>query len=209
MTKFYLFKRGIKLIVGLRGKIFKLETNYLHLDTGSVVYEIFISFKTFDILKDNTNKEIFLYIFHSITERNQKLFGFLNEKDKSLFELLRSLSGIGEMTALRVLSFFTGSQLLEIVQTNDVKMLEKIPKVRGKTSQKIIFEIKQNIKKFELLLENEKVQLRSISMELELAIQALIQLGYDQKTASKEVSRVTSLGISSVPDIIREVLKSN
>lgn len=197
------------MIVGLRGNIRKLEPNTLHLDTGSVVYELFISFKTFDLLKDKPKENVYLHVFHSITDRNQRLFGFLEEKERALFELLKSLSGIGELTALRVLSFLTASELLQIVQAGDSKRLEKIPKVKGKTSEKILFEVKQNFKKFEFLLEMEKGKEITLPQEFDLAIQALVQLGYDERTASKEVKRVTDTGIHSIPDIIREVLKSN
>lgn len=197
------------MIVGLRGKIRKLEPSALHLDTGSVVYELFISFKTFDLLKDKPQEEVYLHVFHSITDRNQRLFGFLEENERALFELLKSLSGIGELTALRVLSFLTASELLQIVQAGDSKRLEKIPKVKGKTSEKILFEVKQNLKKFEFLLEMEKGKKITLPQEFDLAIQALVQLGYDERTASKEVKRITDTGIHSIPDIIREVLKSN
>lgn len=197
------------MIIGLKGKIKKIEPARLHIDTGNVVYEVLISFRTFDFFKDKLKEEIYLYIYHSITDRYQRLFGFVEENDRSLFELLKSLSGIGELTALRVLSFFNAAELLEVVQKNDTKRLEKIPKVKGKTSEKILFEVKQNIKKFEVFLEENMEKERAPDQEFNLAIQALIQLGFDEKTATREVGKTTQAGFHSIPDIIREVLKSN
>lgn len=199
------------MISGIRGKIFKLELGKVFIDVGFVIYEINISFKVFDILKEKSSQEeIFLYIYHSISERTQKLFGFLNEQDKAMFELLKSLSGIGESTALRVLSFLTPNELLEIVKTENKKRLEKIPKIRGKTSEKILFEIKQNIHKFQSFHteESEAVPSFSLNSEEELALQGLLQLGYDEKTALTSIKRLRELKLSSAAEIIREVLKS-
>lgn len=198
------------LISGIRGKIFKLELGKVFVDVGSVVYEINISFKVFDKLKEiSKDEEIFLYIYHSISERTQKLFGFLDEKDKSMFELLKSLSGIGESTSLRILSFLTPNELLEIVSTENKKKLEKIPKIRGKTSEKILFEIKQNIHKFQdFNIKETSTEQEVLSSQEELAIQGLIHLGYDEKTAHNEIKKLKSLKLTMASEMIREVLRN-
>lgn len=198
------------MIYGLRGKVHQLDISKLYLDTGAVVYEIWIPFKIFDELKDRKKEEIFIYIYHSINERGQKLFGFANRKERDLFELLKSLQGIGEMTALRVLSFLEAGELLQIVKSGEKSKLEKIPKIKGKTSEKILFEVKQNVKKFESFLgeiENP-VGANNKDKEAELAVLALVQLGFDEKTASKQVDAMTQKGISETADIVREVLKT-
>lgn len=196
------------MIAGLRGKIHKLDLGKVFLDTSSVVYEVFISFKVFEVLKEKKpNEEVFLYIYHSISERTQKLFGFLDERDKSMFELLQSLSGIGESTSLRILSFLTPAELLQIVKNQDKKKLEKIPKIRGKTSEKILFEIKQNIHKFQDFHE-ETTASAPLNKEEELALLGLVQLGYDEKTALDKIQKLQKLKLSSASEIIREVLRT-
>ncbi len=196
------------MISGIRGKIYKLDLGKVFLDTGSVIYEIYISFKVFEQLKEkHPNEEIFLYIHHSISERTQKLFGFLEEQDKSMFELLKSLSGIGESTSIRILSFLTPHELLQIVKNQDKKKLEKIPKIRGKTSEKILFEIKQNIHKFQGF-ENLETSEENFTSEEELALLGLIQLGYDEKTAITQIQKIKSLKLSNASEIIREILKT-
>jgi Holliday junction DNA helicase RuvA len=198
------------VIYGLRGKIFQLDISKLYLDTGYVVYEILIPFKIFDELKDKKKEEIFIFIYHSINERGQKLFGFATRKERDLFELLKSLQGIGEMTALRVLSFLQAEELLEIVKSGDKSRLEKIPKIKGKTSEKILFEVKQNVKKFENFLgDGEKLSPQeSHDKQNELAILALMQLGFDEKNATKYAEIATQKGFKETADIVREVLKT-
>ena len=72
------------MIAGLRGKIRKININKAFIDVNGVVYELNISFKSYDILRDSNNKEVFLFVFHSITDRSQKLFGFTEEKEREL-----------------------------------------------------------------------------------------------------------------------------
>ena len=195
------------MIAGLRGKIRKVNINKAFIDVNGVVYELNISFKSYDILKDTNNKEVFLFVFHSITDRSQKLFGFTEEKERELFELLKSLQGIGEMTALRVLSFLSPLELIDAVKREDKTKLEKIPKVKGKTSEKILFEVKQNLKKFESFLEDSSSSSPKSANE-SLSILALLQLGFDEKTANREVKKqLEKTPDAETADIIREVLK--
>lgn len=196
------------MIAGLRGFIRKVNVNKAFLDVNGIFYELHISFKTFDQLKDSIHKEATLSVYHSITDRSQKLFGFTEEKERELFELLKSLPGIGEMTALRVLSFMSPSELIDSVKREDRTKLEKIPKVKGKTSEKILFEVKQNLKKFEGFLEESSQSDTFPSNNESLSILALTQLGFDEKTAIREVKKhLEKSPNAETADIIREVLK--
>ena len=111
------------------------------------------------------------------------------------------------MTALRVLSFLSPSELIDAVKREDKTKLEKIPKVKGKTSEKIIFEVKQNLKKFEGFLDDSSSSSPKSANE-SLSILALLQLGFDEKTANREVKKqLEKTPDAETADIIREVLK--
>lgn len=95
------------MISGLKGILKKLEVGFAHIETGGITYEVTISFKTYWELKSlPSHSEIQLQIFHAMSERGQKLFGFLTEQDKEFFKVIKGLQGIGELTALKILSFF-------------------------------------------------------------------------------------------------------
>lgn len=197
------------MIAGLRGILEKINVSSLQINVAGIIYEVSIPYKTFEDLKDKKGAEIKIFVYHHINERGQKLFGFLNEQDKELFLLIRGLNGIGEMTALKILSFLNAGELYDIVVSGDVKKLEKIPKVKGKTSEKIIFEVKQNLKKFEAFLRETKNDYKpSRDDKIELSILALKQLGFDDKTAEKEVQRVIKENkLEDTAEIIKEVLR--
>ncbi|AOP33451.1 Holliday junction ATP-dependent DNA helicase RuvA [Leptospira tipperaryensis] len=211
------------MISGLKGNLRKLEVGFAHLETGGVTYEITISFKTYLELKSlPSSKEIYLHIFHAMSERGQRLFGFLTEQDKEFFKVMKGLQGIGELTALKILSFFSAEDLYRIAQSGEAKELEKIPKVKGKTSEKIFFEVKQNLKKLELFLSGTPPKGMSLSLpsststpeeaaasrRKEIAVLGLIQLGFEEKAAIKEVEKVLKNSPETDPgEIIREILK--
>ena len=136
------------MIAGLKGYLEELKTDKVLINVSGVIYDVNISFKTYDELTSKIGNEIKLLIYHSISERTEKLFGFLQEKEREVFIRVRNLPGIGEMTALRVLSFLSPEELIDCVKREDKTKLEKIPKIKGKTSEKILFEISQNLKKF-------------------------------------------------------------
>lgn len=197
------------MIAGLKGYIERLDVSVIEINVNGVVYEVFISFKTYEQLRILNEKEVYLCIYHLINERSQRLFGFMNIRDRELFKLIRGLHGIGEMTALKILSFMSADDLYRAVVNGDNSQLEKIPKVKGKTSEKIIFEVKQNIKKFEAFLNDTDINYSPTREDKQdLSVLALIQLGFDEKTAIKEVSKVIKeKNIDDTAEIIREVLK--
>ncbi len=165
------------MIAELLGSLVNIEIGTAYVYVNGVTYEVNVAFKTFERLKNQMGEEVHLYIYHSITDRTQKLYGFLEKQEKEIFKLMKSLSGIGEVTALRVLSFLTVDELYHAVVQNNRGILEKIPKVRGKTSEKIIFEVKQNIKKFESFLSGEETATQTENNQKELSILAL-RLGF-------------------------------
>jgi len=216
------------MIGSIRGKVLRLDLSTVLLETNSGIgYEIYITFPTHLHLKTSQKeKETLLYIYHSITDRSQKLFGFLSRRDRELFQLMKSLNGIGELTALKILSFYNANSLFTIATDENKAALEKIPKVKGKTSEKVLFELKQNLKKLESFLQKE-VEPNGISSpstdieftqsiskstpenaDRDLAVLGLIQLGFDEKTSRKEVERIWKLGTTEASEIIREVLQN-
>lgn len=217
------------MIGSLRGQVLRLDLSSVLIETSSGLgYEVFITFPTHLHLKSKARKkDVLLYIFHSITDRNQKLFGFINTRDRELFQLMKSLNGIGELTALKILSFYNADSLFTIATDENKAALEKIPKVKGKTSEKVLFELKQNLKKLESFLQKDSSESKDenisdsstvtlekdISPRLEnnakdLAILGLIQLGFDEKNSRKEVERLWNSGTKEASEIIRLVLQN-
>ena len=94
------------MIVSVSGKILKKSPSEVIVDVNGLGYQCFISTNTYDLLGKPGDKLRLLTFFH-VTENSQSLFGFSNETEKNLFEMLISVSGIGPKTAIALLSAVT------------------------------------------------------------------------------------------------------
>ena len=177
------------MIVFLKGKIQNLSANELVLDVNGVGYECLITSSTYDNLINNHNNTITILIYHHITEATQKLFGFLNENEKTTFKLLISVSGIGPKTAIQLLSSVSAQELENRIKTGEVGLLTSISGIGPKTAKRIIIELKE---KFISLDENEMpIEEDSfINSNYKDAQDALIVLGYNRRETHIQLSKI-------------------
>ena len=69
------------------------------------------------------------------------LFGFSSREERSLFDRLCAISGVGPKLALSVLSTFTPSQLAGVVVAEDAGMMATVPGVGKKLASRLLLEL--------------------------------------------------------------------
>ncbi|MCX6062407.1 MAG: Holliday junction branch migration protein RuvA, partial [Campylobacterales bacterium] len=126
------------MIVGLIGNIDHKEPSKIHLEVNGIIYEVFISFHTYGEL---TDKSMRLYISHVIREDAQQLYGFSQKGEKTLFEGMLKINGIGPKAALAICSTFTPEQFAGIISSKDVNALKKVPGIGPKSAARIMVEL--------------------------------------------------------------------
>ena len=80
-----------------------------------------------------------------VREDSLTLFGFLDDDEKSVFELLQTASGVGPKLAQAMLAVLSPDQLRRALTTEDVKSLTAVPGIGQKGAQRIILELKDRI----------------------------------------------------------------
>jgi len=80
-----------------------------------------------------------------VREDSMTLFGFLDEDEKGLFEMLLTASGVGPKLAQAMLAVLSPDDLRRAVTTEDVKALTRVPGIGQKGAQRIILELKDRI----------------------------------------------------------------
>ncbi|HYO41329.1 MAG TPA: Holliday junction branch migration protein RuvA [Nocardioidaceae bacterium] len=80
-----------------------------------------------------------------VREESLTLFGFLDEEEKALFELLQTASGVGPRLAQAMLAVLTPDELRRAVAGEDVRALTAVPGIGQKGAQRIILELKDRI----------------------------------------------------------------
>lgn len=191
--------------------ILEIKTNgYIVVETAGIGYKVFMPQSTISKL-GNIGDKIQVYTYMRVREDDISLYGFLNNEELRMFELLLGVSGIGAKGALNILSNITPSQFALAVISNDVAILKKVPGIGPKTAQRAILELKDKLKKEQEItaLEGEETStIQEVIKEDEKvseAISALQVLGYTKREILESLQKVDLTSLT-VEDIIRKGL---
>ncbi len=127
----------------IRGNVAKIGTDYVAVDVGGVGYKIYTSLASLGAVK--MNETATFYTSLSVTEDDMRLFGFTTEDERSIYELLISVSGVGPKMGLAVLSGMSARDFTLAVSGGNWKALTKAKGVGQKLAQKIVLELKDKI----------------------------------------------------------------
>ena len=185
----------------LYGTVEYKKMDYIAIDINGVGYKVYFPLREYEKI-DLGNKYKF-YIYNHIKEDTYKLIGFLDERDRKIYEMLLKINGIGPSLALAVLSNFSYDKIVEIISKNDYTSLKKVPKLGEKKAQIIILDLKAKLKN----LTYTEVETISIDM-LEDLVLALEGLGYTKKEIDKTLEKVDLSAYSSLEEAIKGILKN-
>ncbi len=191
------------MITHIHGKLIEKTPTYVVVDVNGVGYKIKISLQTFSQIDGELCK---LYTHLSIKEDSHTLFGFFEESERHLFRSLISVSGVGPSTAQVILSTYSPDEIIHNIATADVKAIQSIKGIGGKTAQRIIIDLKDKIAKgiptSDLLFDKVDNTIR------EEALSALLALGFTKKGAESKIDKVIKSNpeITSVEELVKTAL---
>lgn len=136
------FIHGLPIKKFIKGRDFIVDL----LTSGGVGYRLNVTASAYsDIENIEPDKNIDLYCSFQVREDSQVLYGFTEESERNLFEMLITVSGVGPKTGIAILSFYKPDELSRIIFDRDDKLLSKVPGLGGKGAQKIIIELQNKI----------------------------------------------------------------
>lgn len=189
----------------LKGEVAYKKSEYLALDVNGIGYKIYISLTTYDSVETGDTKRFFIY--NHIKEEEFKLVGFLEERERNLFEMLLSVKGIGVSLALAIMSTFDMDTFRGLVLQENYIALKKVPKLGEKKAQQIILDLKDKMKKLDIV-SMEKVFGANASSNVEdELIMALEGLGYNKKDIDKLLDKNEIRNYKNIQEAIKETLK--
>lgn len=193
----------------LRGIVHAKTLNGIALDVGGVGFAV--QTPEFVLRKLAINQEALLLTHCHIREDDFQIFGFMKEEEKSLFELLLGISGVGPKVAMAVVSALPPGPFAEAVQHNDITAITRAQGVGKKLAQRILVEVKtrmgQNPEWEALFGEPVPGEAR---LEGDDAYEALLSLGCTPAEARKAVTaaRAALGGEARDEDVVRSALQS-
>lgn len=198
------------MISHIKGRLAEAALTEAVIDVGGVGYRAFIPMSTFDKLPRPGEEATLLTHMH-VREDSIQLYGFATKQELRIFELLITVNGIGAKTALNILSSMNIPAFCAALASADVKSLKKINGVGPKTAERMIVELREKIKSVAPETAFASGSPAAHSREIEDALLALEQLGFQKAKIMKAVTDIAA----ELPDnqrssenIIRKSLQS-
>ena len=197
------------MIGSLSGRVLRIDGVTALIECGGVGYEVDMPVTSLSKLKVNENA--FVYVQHIVREDAQILYGFNTVTERELFRTLIKVNGVGPKMALAVLSTFDVESFVETVLQEQSKALEQIPGVGKKTAQRMVVELKDNLKNFavstQISANPQATSTASSNESFNDAIAAMTALGYKEFDAVRYVKAVFAKeGNLSTQDLIVKAL---
>ncbi len=191
------------MISHIQGKLVEKTPTEVVIECNGVGYEIHISLHTYSQIPESENVKLYTYL--QVKEDAHSLFGFAEKKERELFKLLISVSGIGASTARTMLSSLNPEQIIQAIAANDVGTVQSIKGIGLKTAQRVILDIKDKVLKIYAI---EEISGSSYNTNKEEALSALEVLGYIRKNAEKVVEKIiVNSPAATVEELIKQALK--
>jgi len=191
------------VITHINGKLIEKTPTYVVVDVNGIGYKIKISLQTFSSINSEACK---LFTHLSVKEDSHTLYGFYFESERHLFRNLISVSGVGPSTAQLILSTYSTQEIIHHITTADVKAIQSVKGIGGKTAQRIIIDLKDKVAKgmptSDLLFDNIDNTIKSE------ALSALLALGFAKKGAESKIDKVlkNNPDIGSVEELVKTAL---
>jgi len=195
------------MIAFIEGRLLFKSPESIIVSAQGLGYQIAVPLSSFYDLPD-IDQSVRLHIYTHVRQDAIQLFGFLTPREKEIFLLLIGVSGIGPKVALNILSGISSEELSAALLAQDSGRVQRIPGIGKKTSERIVLELKDKIKKLGPVTQMPLSQ-KTEESQWEDALSALINLGYPRAVAEKALSQIprdTDVVIT-LEDLLRKALK--
>lgn len=188
----------------ITGKISELTPAYLVVENGGIGYFASISLSTYSMLEGKEEARIFVH--EVIREDSHQLFGFAEKKEREIFRLLISVTGVGAATARMMLSSLSPAEIEKAILGSDINTLKGVKGIGLKTAQRIVVDLKDKLGKHP---GTGEIFAFTDNTKREEALSALVMLGFGKSAVVKVLDTIIRKEKNlTVEDIIKRALKS-
>ncbi len=182
------------MIGHLRGTVLHKSPGELIIEAAGIGYDVTVPISTYAALPAE-GAEVALRIYTHVREDALSLFGFLTKEEKTVFERLLSVSGIGPKLAVTVLSGLATNDLIEAIRMGDLARLVRIPGVGKKTAERIVLELRDKLSGIDQASGGLIPEATPTWSELEQdVLSALVNLGCSRPAAEDAIRKTKERG---------------
>ena len=194
------------MIEYVKGELTELTPALATVEAGGVGYGLNISLTTYSALQGQ-KATVKLYVYESIREDAYVLYGFVSKKEREMFELLITVSGVGPNTARMMLSSMSVSELCAAISRGDERLIKGIKGIGKMTAQRIIVDLRDKIVALGIADEIPAGGTMSAPVNSQVkdeAVSALTMLGFSPAPTQKVVLQI----LQQQPDLpVEQVVK--
>ena len=190
------------MISFIRGTLVGSDSESALIEVNGIGYRVAMSYHALSNL-GSKGDEVLVLTYLYVREDALVLYGFVDEEERSLFERLITVSGIGPKVALSALSRFKAAELIAAIVSQDGATVQKIPGVGKKTASRIVLELKDALGQSEVgpLFATST----GSSQSFDGAADALLSMGFTQTEA--ELALKDAPADAGESELIRYALK--
>ena len=183
------------MIAQLTGKIAFLDLSSAIVDVAGVGYSLQITATTSKSL--SIGQQITLATALIVREDDMSLYGFISQDEKRVFDLLRSVTGVGPKSALAVLGSLGLEEIAAAVMNDDDVAFKKVSGIGPKTAKLITVTLAGK------LTSTQKPAQRGEMPSRNSVVLALVGLGWSEKSATAAVQEsLQSIGADAANDLL-------
>ena len=191
----------------ISGHIAELTPTRVVIDNHGIGYAMEISLQTYAELEGKEDAK--LYVHHHLQNNSdvELYYGFENRDERSLFQTIIGVSGVGVNSARMILSSLSADEFRSAILSENVNVIKSVKGIGLKTAQRMILELKDKIVKGEgtspeVLFTAEK------NAAMEEASSALQMLGFSKPNINKALQAIVKTNPNAkVEDLIKAALK--
>jgi Holliday junction DNA helicase RuvA len=172
----------------ISGTLVNTHINTAIIDVNGIGYKIFTTQHSQKQTSVGENAKFYTHLH--VREDIFDIYGFATKEERTTFEMLLSISGVGPKAALNVLSTLTPTELALAIASEDSKAITKVNGVGSKMASRIVLELKDKITKEFETSSVKSFNITPINSTANDAVSALMVLGYSADEAGKAVDGI-------------------
>lgn len=188
------------MIASISGKLLRIDEGIVVVQVGGVGLEVNVPSSVFNAV-GKLGQQVDLVTYLVVREDSLTLYGFANEEEKTIFELLMGVSGIGPRLALAVINTLAPNVLANAVQRDEPEIISRVPGVGKKTAQKIVLELRGK-----LVPEDMPAGLTAVSTVDTDVLEALTSMGFSLIEAQAALQAIPRDAPDDVEERVRLAL---
>lgn len=198
------------MIAFVRGTVHAVGVTTAVVEVGGVGLEVQCTPDTLAVLR--RGQQATLPTSMVVREDSLTLFGFADDDERQLFELLQTASGVGPKLAQAMLACHRPDTLRQAVAAEDVKTLTRVPGIGQKGAQRLILELKDRIGPAEGPVGGSAASSAPVSTWRGQVHAGLVGLGWTARDADRAVAAVEpqadTMDAPDVAQLLRAALRT-